>query len=490
MSRNGSGVYTAPSNSWNPATGTISSTDWNSTLDDIETAISASIASDGQTTTSARIPFAAGVSAFLGATSGPSYTFAGDPNTGFYSPSADKIGIVAGGTEQVRIESALVAPIANNTVDLGTSALKFKDGFFEGNVTITGTLSAGSLTGSITVSDGAITSAKLATNVITTLVAETAVDTADELMLYDVSATTLDKCTVNNLFKAVNTFTAETAVDTADVLFLYDASGSAAEKATVNELFKAVNTFTAETAVDTADILYLYDASAATADKVTVNNLHKAVNTFTAETAVDKDDVVGLYDSSAATMDKATVENILKATNTLTEDTSPDTAADFALVYDTSAGTVKKVKPSNLGGGGTFASGTLSGASTTITSAITSSIKRVVVALSDGSGVTSLRIGDGGGIESSGYQGGFSSDGAATTTFTTGFDLPTNIDSAHFELMRIGTSEQWVCKYGGHTSGVVCFNGAGKKTTSAATTSIAVIGSAMSGNYSVTLLPA
>jgi hypothetical protein len=63
VARNGSGTYSAPSNSFNPAVAntTISKTDWNAVLDDIETALTESIARDGQTTTSAIIPFASGV---------------------------------------------------------------------------------------------------------------------------------------------------------------------------------------------------------------------------------------------------------------------------------------------------------------------------------------------------------------------------------------------------------------------------------------------
>jgi hypothetical protein len=63
MSRNGSGVYTLPANSWNPAVDdtTIDASDWNDTGSDLETAITDSISSDGQTTTTAAIPFAAGV---------------------------------------------------------------------------------------------------------------------------------------------------------------------------------------------------------------------------------------------------------------------------------------------------------------------------------------------------------------------------------------------------------------------------------------------
>lgn len=58
MPRNGSGTYTAPSNSFNPAVSstTISSSDWNSTLDDLETALTNSLAKDGQTTPTANLP--------------------------------------------------------------------------------------------------------------------------------------------------------------------------------------------------------------------------------------------------------------------------------------------------------------------------------------------------------------------------------------------------------------------------------------------------
>ena len=65
MPRNGSGSYTLPgSNSWNPAVTdtTIDPTDWNAVADDFETAFSDSIARDGQTTTTAVIPFASGLS--------------------------------------------------------------------------------------------------------------------------------------------------------------------------------------------------------------------------------------------------------------------------------------------------------------------------------------------------------------------------------------------------------------------------------------------
>lgn len=57
---NGSGVYSAPSNSWSPAVAatTISSTDWNSLRTDLQTALSTAICKDGQTTVTANLPMA------------------------------------------------------------------------------------------------------------------------------------------------------------------------------------------------------------------------------------------------------------------------------------------------------------------------------------------------------------------------------------------------------------------------------------------------
>lgn len=60
MPRNGSGVYTAPASSFNPAVTGNSATpvDWNAFLSDLSTAVSNSIATDGQTTVTANLPLA------------------------------------------------------------------------------------------------------------------------------------------------------------------------------------------------------------------------------------------------------------------------------------------------------------------------------------------------------------------------------------------------------------------------------------------------
>jgi hypothetical protein len=142
MPRNGSGTYTLPSNGFNPAVSgqAISSTEWNTTAADLVTAISGSLAKDGQTTATARIPFAVGVSSLLGSTAAVAYGFIGDLNTGLYSNAADKFGLVAGGTEIVRVEAGKVAPVADNTIDLGATGERFKDGYFAGNLYVTGSV--------------------------------------------------------------------------------------------------------------------------------------------------------------------------------------------------------------------------------------------------------------------------------------------------------------------------------------------------------------
>lgn len=63
MPRDGNGVYVPPANSWNPAVeGTdIDAPDWNDTLNDIASAITGSIAADGQTVTTEAIPFQLGI---------------------------------------------------------------------------------------------------------------------------------------------------------------------------------------------------------------------------------------------------------------------------------------------------------------------------------------------------------------------------------------------------------------------------------------------
>jgi hypothetical protein len=141
--------------------------------------------------------------------------------------------------------------------------------------------------------------------------------------------------------------------------------------------------------------------------------------------------------------------------------------------------------------GGTLSNGSLSSTSTTLTSSVTSAVKRIVIIVSAGSGMTGLRLGDAGGLENSGYTGQYSSNGAASTTMgTTEWGFRSTTTEVFIELMRVGSTDEWVMSLNSTLSGTDNAVGTGKKATSAATTSVAIIGSAMSGTYSIALLTA
>lgn len=128
MARNGSGSYSPPSNTWNPAVPetAILSDDWNATLADLATALTQSLASDGQTPAAAVIPFAQGIRVSGGLITAPSISVIGDTDTGFYFPAANQAALVCGGV------SVLSATSSGVTFPLGVT--------FAGNQTVTGNL--------------------------------------------------------------------------------------------------------------------------------------------------------------------------------------------------------------------------------------------------------------------------------------------------------------------------------------------------------------
>lgn len=118
MPRNGSGTYVPPTNSWNPAVdGTpIQSSAWAAQLTDLSAALTQSIAKDGQTTTSAIIPFGQGVSLNAGTVAAPALTFTADTDTGFYRVGANVLGLSAGGVLVLSAASTGVTMPLNLTV--------------------------------------------------------------------------------------------------------------------------------------------------------------------------------------------------------------------------------------------------------------------------------------------------------------------------------------------------------------------------------------
>ena len=153
MSYNGSGTFQINTSGQPVVAGTvISATAFNALTADLATGLSTAITKDGQTTTTARIPFAAGISSTLttdsssvstgsiitaggvgvaknlyvgvnanvagtlgvtgvstfaaGTAAAPAITTTGDTNTGIFFPAADTIAFSEGGAESMRIDSS------------------------------------------------------------------------------------------------------------------------------------------------------------------------------------------------------------------------------------------------------------------------------------------------------------------------------------------------------------------------------------------------
>ena len=92
----------------------------------MSTALSQSLASDGQTTASTVIPFAQGISVSSGLLASPSIAVIGDADTGWYFPAANQSALVCGGI------AVLAATPTGVTFPLGVT--------FAGNQTVTGNL--------------------------------------------------------------------------------------------------------------------------------------------------------------------------------------------------------------------------------------------------------------------------------------------------------------------------------------------------------------
>ena len=69
-----------------------------------------------------------------GSASAPSITNTGDTNSGLFFSAADTLAFTAGGTAQFTMADGAIAPVTDNDVDLGTSSLEFKDGYFDGTL--------------------------------------------------------------------------------------------------------------------------------------------------------------------------------------------------------------------------------------------------------------------------------------------------------------------------------------------------------------------
>jgi hypothetical protein len=129
MARDGAGNYSLASG--NPVTtGTVISSTWaNNTLSDIATAVTGSVAADGQTTITGALKGA------VGSVGAPGYTFTGDTDTGGWHPAANTLAWSTAGAEAVRIDSSQnvgigVTPAERLDISSGASAtlIRFRNG--------------------------------------------------------------------------------------------------------------------------------------------------------------------------------------------------------------------------------------------------------------------------------------------------------------------------------------------------------------------------
>ena len=86
------------------------------------------------TITTANVTISGIVSAADGSAGAPSITNTGDTDTGIFFSAANTIAFTVGGTSQLTLADGALAPVSDNDVDLGTSSLEFKDGYFDGTV--------------------------------------------------------------------------------------------------------------------------------------------------------------------------------------------------------------------------------------------------------------------------------------------------------------------------------------------------------------------
>ncbi len=143
MAFNGSGTFVRVHNWATDKTNVVpvTASRMDSEDDGFATGLSTCVTRDGQTTTTARIPFVLGTSTMAGAVGGAAYAATGDLNTGLYFPAADQWGLTAGGVGTLTsTATAITATVTLNhtgnslpTTDagasLGTSALQWTNLF-------------------------------------------------------------------------------------------------------------------------------------------------------------------------------------------------------------------------------------------------------------------------------------------------------------------------------------------------------------------------
>ena len=69
-----------------------------------------------------------------------------DADTSITADTDDQIDFKVGGTDQVKLTDGVLTPVTNNDIDLGTSSLQFKDGYFDGTLNTDDITNSGTVT--------------------------------------------------------------------------------------------------------------------------------------------------------------------------------------------------------------------------------------------------------------------------------------------------------------------------------------------------------
>jgi microcystin-dependent protein len=203
MGYNGSGNFALPSNSWNPAVANtaIAADDWNAVANDLALGLTTAMTRDGQSATTARIPFALGLSATGSAASAVAYAATSDLDTGVYFPAANQVALSAGGVGVITATSSLVTIAVPMTFTSGSITGNLT---LSGNLTVNGNTTIGDTSGDtltvnatstfvgpVTVPDASFTNAKLANMATQTIKGRTTAGTGEPEDLTATQATAI-----------------------------------------------------------------------------------------------------------------------------------------------------------------------------------------------------------------------------------------------------------------------------------------------------------
>lgn len=122
MAFNGSGTFVRLFNWVTDKANTVpvTASRMDSEMDGMATGLSTSICKDGQTTTTARVPFTLGVSSMAGAAGGASYSQINDNDTGIYFPATNSVAVTCGGTTGFTVTGTTMTISVPVSVSAGT----------------------------------------------------------------------------------------------------------------------------------------------------------------------------------------------------------------------------------------------------------------------------------------------------------------------------------------------------------------------------------